>query len=172
MRKAFTLIEVMVATMLLSMLVTILTMIFNQSSIAWSTGVASVTALGDTRESMSVCARESENVIVDDRGNTILGITSVWDLRNAESGTWGTSKSGAMRTLKQYSDFEEKFRQEGVGAGDVRDPLNDKTITINGGAAAGRDSFLVGVHSYGPDGKTGGDNSWDDISTMPEEIVK
>ena len=161
----------MVATMLLSMLVTILTMIFNQSSIAWSTGVASVTALGNTREEMSVCARESENVILDDRGNAILGVTSVWDCW--QGGAWTTPESGVMRTLKPYSDFDEKFRRRGIGAGDVKDPLTaDKTISINGGTAAGRESFLVGVHSYGPDGRTGGDNSWDDISTMPEEIVK
>ena len=188
MKKGFTLIEVMVATMLLSMLVTILTMIFNQSSIAWSTGVASVTALGDIREKMSVCARESENVILDDRGNTILGVTSVWDLW--KDGKWQVSqnKSGAARTLKAYADFEPKFREQGLNASDVRDPLLDKVITINGGGAlsqgmgsnhganggggGGYATFLVGVHSYGPDGKTGGDNSWDDISTMPEEIVK
>ena len=180
MRKAFTLLEVMVATMLLSMLVTILTMIFNQSSIAWSTGVASVTALGDIRETMSVCAREADNVVLDDRGNTILGVTSVWELWN--DGKWQTSKnkSGAARTLKAYADFEEKFRAQNLNASDVRDPLLDKVITVNGGGAlsqnpgrgGGYDTFLVGVHSYGPDGKTGGDNSWDDISTMPEEIVK
>lgn len=181
MRKAFTLIEVMVATMLLSMLVTILTMIFNQSSIAWSTGVASVAALGDIRETMSVCAHESENVILDDRGSTILGVTSVWDLW--KDGKWQVSqnKSGAARTLKAYADFEQKFREKGLNASDVRDPLMDKIVTVNGGGAlsqnqgasgGGYATFLVGVHSYGPDGKTGGDNSWDDISTMPEEIVK
>lgn len=171
--QGFTLIEIMVATMLLSMLVTILTMIFNQSSIAWSTGVASVTALGNTREEISVYARESENVILDDRGSTVLGVRSVWDFRN--DGQWvqpNERSDNAWRTLRSYSNFDEKFRQQSIGASDIRDPLVDKTIYIGGGTAAGRNSFLVGVHSYGPDGKTGGDNSWDDISTMPEEIVK
>ena len=50
MRRAFTMIELLVATMLLAMLVTILTMMFNQSSIAWTTGLASVTGLGNARE--------------------------------------------------------------------------------------------------------------------------
>ena len=173
MKRAFTLIEIMVATMLLAMLVTILTMIFNQSSIAWSTGVASVTALGNTREEMSVCARESDNVIVADNGSSLLGIGSVWDLWDEKSRLWkATPDSGAMRTLRRYQDLEERFRKQNIGVGDVVDPLRDKTITINGANAVGRDSYLVGVHSYGPDGKTGGDNSWDDISTMPEEIVK
>ena len=47
-----------------------------------------------------------------------------------------------------------------------------KSAGLSGAIAGGAETFLVGVHSYGPDGKTGGDNSWDDISTMPEEIVK
>ena len=173
MRKAFTLIEIMVATMLLAMLVTILTMIFNQSSIAWSTGVASVTALGNTRQQMSVCASESQNIILDDRGNSVLGVASVWDSWDANGRIWKAAPdSGAMRTLLRYQDMDEKFRAQNISASDIRDPLMDKSISISGGTAAGRESFLVGVHSYGPDGKTGGDNSWDDISTMPEEIVK
>ena len=174
MKKGFTLIEIMVATMLLAMLVTILTMIFNQSSIAWSTGVASVTALGDTRQKMSVLAQMSGNVILDDRGISMLGVSSVWDSWDANGRIWKSAPdSGAMRTLLLYRDLDEKFRAQNVAASDIRDdPAMDKTISISGGTAAGRDTFLVGVHSYGPDGKTGGDNSWDDISTMPEEIVK
>ena len=45
MKKAFTVLELLVATMLLAMLVTILTMIFNQSSVAWTIGIASLTGL-------------------------------------------------------------------------------------------------------------------------------
>ena len=41
-RNGFTLVEVLVASLLLGMLVVILTMVFNQSSIAWRTGKASV----------------------------------------------------------------------------------------------------------------------------------
>ena len=157
-RQAFTLIEIMVATMLLAMLVTILTMIFNQSSIAWTTGVASVTALSDTREEMSVRAIEAEDAILSDDGNTVLRVASVW----ADNGS-GLRAEG--RTLR--NDFERNIPQS-----NLRDPMNDNTITISGGNVAQHESYLVGVHSYGPDGKTGGDNSWDDISTMPEEIVK
>ena len=177
MKRAFTLIEIMVATMLLAMLVTILTMIFNQSSIAWSTGVASVTALGDTRQQMSVCARESENVILSDAGDRVLGVTSVWDFWDGNN--WTKPQSGqavmkreAFRTLKGEDAFEQFFRNQNVASGDVKDPLVDKIVDITGGGSAKRDSYLVGVHSYGPDGKTGADNSWDDISTMPEEIVQ
>ena len=79
MRRAFTMIELLVATMLLAMLVTILTMMFNQSSIAWTTGLASVTGLGDAREQISIYARNADNVILDDSGEQLLRIVSVWD---------------------------------------------------------------------------------------------
>ena len=54
MKKGFTILELLVASLLLGMLVTILTMIFNQSSIAWRTGTAVVEDLGDVRESARV----------------------------------------------------------------------------------------------------------------------
>ena len=41
-RNGFTLLEVLVASVLMGMLVTILTVIFNQSAIAWRTGKAGV----------------------------------------------------------------------------------------------------------------------------------
>ena len=181
MRKAFTLIEIMVATILLAMLVTILTMIFNQSSIAWSTGVASVTALGNARTEMSVYAQKSENVIRGDDSNRLL-VRSVWDSWNGTSRQWEApaDNSASLRPLQTWDKFKnetadvisEKFFEVG-GLEDVTVGEYFNTgFTINGGAALERDSYLVGVHSYGPDGKTGGDYSWDDISTMPEEIVK
>ena len=47
MRKGFTILELLVASLLLGMLVTIMTQIFSQSSIAWSTGTAGVVELDD-----------------------------------------------------------------------------------------------------------------------------
>ncbi len=52
-RDGFTLIEVLVASLLLSMLVVILTMVFNQSSIAWRTGKASVSQMDEMRRELS-----------------------------------------------------------------------------------------------------------------------
>ena len=49
MKKGFTLLELMVASLLLSMLVTVLTMVFNSSSIAWRTGTAGVAELKNVR---------------------------------------------------------------------------------------------------------------------------
>ena len=165
MRRGFTLIEVLVATVLLGMLVTILTMIFNQSSIAWSTGVASVTSLGDMREDMAVYAAEAENALLSGDGSTVLRVTPVWDA-NGDG-----LKKDEGRTLSLT------FEKPTPGKEALADPTtynsgNKNEIQLNGENANGKASFLVGVHSYGPDGMTGGDHSWDDISTMPEEVVK
>ena len=161
MKRAFTLVEIMVATMLLAMLVTILTMIFNQSSIAWTTGVASVTALGEAREDMSLYSMDAENALLGDDGSQVLKVASVWD-----EGGEGLRKTG--RTLKTA------FEKLNASASNFQDPadVQQNTFPLNGQNAKQHESFLVGVMSYGPDGKTGGDYSWDDISTMPEEVVR
>lgn len=159
MRRAFTLIEVMVATMLLAMVVTALTMIINQSSIAWSAGLAAINGLGIAREDIAIYDNEAEAALSDDAGNQVLRLTSVFD----ES---GQLRRGTGRTL------QTTFERLSVTPSDLRDPLREKTFAITGSNAAGRDSWIVGVVSYGPDGQTGGDYSWDDISTLPEEIVK
>ena len=168
MRRAFTMIELLVATMLLAMLVTILTMMFNQSSIAWTTGLASVTGLGDAREQISIYARNADNVILDDSGEQLLRIVS------GNGGLKQTGENGGtVRTVMKLDDAEDMNRAtDKIREEQLRDPLEDKEFMIGGANAAGRDSFIVGVTSYGPDGKTGGDYSWDDISTMPEVIVK
>ena len=160
-RRGFTLIEIMVATLLLVILVTILTMIFNQSSIAWSVGIASVTGLDRAREDISVYARESENAILSDDGNKVLQLTSLFDDANG-----GIRKNGDGRTLSMTM---EKLN---AAPSDMSDPIASRTYAVTGSGTAGHETFIVGVVSYGPYGKTGGDYSWDDISTMPEEIVK
>ena len=57
MKKGFTIIELLVASLLLGLLVTILTMVFNQSSIAWRIGTAGVSdldALGDAAPALDL----------------------------------------------------------------------------------------------------------------------
>lgn len=158
MKRGFTLLELLVASALLAMLVTILTMIFNQSSIAWTVGTASITGLGEVRRDMAIAADEAENY-VGNEGGTPMRIVSVWN----ENGN-GLRPEG--RTLSsQFTKLSSADLKTG-------DPIQDKPIAIGGATAVGRATWIVGVTSYGPDGQTGGDNTWDDITTMPEEIVQ
>ena len=77
MKKGFTIIELLVASLLLGMLVTILTMIFNQSSIAWRVGLAGTADLSGIRENMAEIREEADNAFA--WGGQVRRIVSPWD---------------------------------------------------------------------------------------------
>ena len=159
-RRGFTLIELMVASLLMAMLVTILTMIFNQSSIAWTTGVASVRGLGDSREKMALIGLVSENLLESLGARSGLPVVTLWDPDGKAQ--LRTDTSGRGVDLNGFAKVS--------GAPQLEDPMpGDAFVTVNGAGGNSRDAYIVGVTSYGPDGKTGGDYSWDDITTMPED---
>lgn len=155
MRKGFTLLEVMVASMLLAMLVTILTMIFNQSSVAWSTGVASVQGLGNVRTKMAIVGLKADNMLDPLQGRQVI---SVW---NPNGGNEPFNTEGRTVDRKGMEYVSGTLPQ-------MLDPAeSDNKLPVGGGSASGRDSWIVGVTSDGPDRVQ---NTWDDISTLPEEL--
>ena len=154
MRRAFTILELLVATMLLAMLVTIMTMIFNQSSVAWTIGVASLTGMDELRKEDAICTAEADDALLADDGGSLVRVVSVWN----EDGS-GLRQDG--RTITR--DITK------LSASDMQDTLPDKNFPLGSGSAQNRTSYLVGVTSWGPDGEQG---TWDDITTMPEEVVK
>ena len=154
MRRAFTLIELMVASLLMAMLMTILTMIFNQSSIAWTTGTASVVSLGNVRRDISENAMMADNTLETEGPLAGLQVVSVWDPE--------PSGSSVLRTDTQGRAVD----RQGITGKEMRDPLSDETIRLGGGNSAGKDTFIVGVTSNGPDGEP---ETWDDITTYPED---
>ena len=62
-KSGFTLLEILVASILMAMFITILTMVFNSSSIAWSTGKASVKEMNVLRRGMSLATIEADNAV-------------------------------------------------------------------------------------------------------------
>ena len=154
--RGFTLLEVMVASLLLAMLVTILTMIFNQSSIAWTTGTASVAGLGDVRRDMAVVGQQADNLLEAEGARPGLQVVTIWD-----------QNGNGIRTDTQGRSVD----RNGLIGKDkaMRDPYQSETIAVGSASTAGKDSYIVGVTSWGPDRQTGGDHTWDDITTMPEE---
>ena len=64
MRRGFTILELLVAALLLGMLVTVLTMVFNQSSIAWRTGVAGLIDMDDVRENIANIRDEADSIYI------------------------------------------------------------------------------------------------------------
>ena len=161
-KAAFTLLEVLVASVLMGMLVTILTMIFNQSAIAWRTGKAGVADMTETERKLARIHAYADCVVPFTGGNKYC-IVSPWDDAIDDS-----SAQFNARGVRLASDLHKKFetvngnfqnndggngqwRQSGLGSPD-----------LNGGK-----SFIVGVRSAGPD------RQWeteDDISTWPDEV--
>lgn len=147
-KSGFTLIEMIVASLLMGMLVTILTMVFNQSSIAWRTGKATITDLDTTRRDLAQMQYRSEDALPRVKVNntsTAYKVPTLW-----QNGF--TIRSG--RNMETVS---------GVDATKPFEP--DKTISASASSGSAK-TYIVGVFSAGPDGKW---DTNDDISSMPEK---
>ena len=114
--SGFTLLEVLVASMLLGMLITILTMVFNSSSIAWSTGKAGVAAMDKVRNDMAAAGMVADNAVprVDVSDSKAWGIlVSPWDkngkLRKRAIEKMAGWQSGSWNALQ----MDSRIRQSG-----------------------------------------------------------
>jgi len=112
MRKAFTVLELLVASLLLSMLVTILTMIFNQSSIAWTTCLASEGQLSGVRVKLSAIHDVADDVLPG-LGQDDVGAGGSSDNRKLEFRTvslfkdWDGTK-GSFASLRNSASRENE----------------------------------------------------------------
>jgi prepilin-type N-terminal cleavage/methylation domain-containing protein len=159
MKKGFTLIEVLVASVLLGMLVTILTMVFNQSSIAWRTGRAGTAELDRTRKILAVTARQADNLLPlpnigspGSVGSEVGEVLSPWDLNNA-------LRKRAFRKMGSTVLNKQDANDPTVGAW-------QNAMTSAQSTTDSAKSYVVIVVSWGPDREP---NTEDDISSMPEE---
>lgn len=153
MKKGFTILELLVASLLLGMLVTILTMIFNQSSIAWRTGVASVADLDDVRENIATVREEADNLYVW-RNNALL-LESLWD----ESGNL------RQRAISENSSEIESVLKSISGTTTQRNLPNAQVGSARAGG--GQKTYIVNIKSAGPDREF---ETWDDIWSYPDDF--
>ena len=168
MKKGFTLIEVLVASMLMGMLVAVLTMAFNQSAVAWRTGKAGVSRLTEARQQMmwyhATAARALPHLqrVGYNKGTGRWEcdtgarfekylIQNAWDDKTGDLNVRGLAAPETIRgvSLIEFEYPDSKWRQSGAG-----------------GAADSVDAVTVGVMSAGPNRKWGDD---DDISSWPEK---
>lgn len=153
MKKGFTLLELLIASLLLSMLVTILTQLFSQSSIAWRTGEAGVAELDQMRADISAIQRDAENAIpLNGETRRLCG---VWDRE-----TGRLSKRGYQESTKwEFPQFSSV---------DAKDPSTWKKFKVSNQGSGGQKAknYVVGVTSAGPDGDF---DTWDDITSWPTD---
>ena len=158
MRRGFTLIEILVASILLAMLVTILTMVFNQSSIAWRTGTAGVAKLQDARRQLGA--------FHDCRDDALPGLMQ----KNAH----GSKRKIQYRTTSLFQRNSNKLKNDRAFENIVWEPAppvvtaeeQGEKKNVKGGERNGS-TYTVGVRSAGPNGKFGDE---DDITTWPAEL--
>ena len=164
MKSGFTIIELLVASLLLGMLVTILTMVFNQSSIAWRIGVAGVTDMDDIRDNIAELREEADNAIL--HGNEIYRLTGLWkkdgtlrdracDAPDSQVSNEDNGKQRALllRARSNYTQLEEG--------------RNTPVLVGQSGGTGGAKTYIVNVKSAGPDRDFG---TWDDIWSWPDDF--
>jgi len=162
-RGGFTLIEVLVASLLLGMLVSILTMVFNQSAIAWRTGKAGVSQLSQLRRQLSFAQQQSENVLprVDESSASTMGLVlSPWnekgEIRRRSVGRY--DRAGNFKH-PEFQTYESSGTRMVMPWGEVSG--------LTGIRSGSEKTYIVGVLSFGPDGKRDTD---DDITSWPENV--
>ena len=162
MRRGFTILELLVASLLLGMLVTILTMIFNQSSIAWRTGIAGVADLDDVRKNMSMLREEADNVYVwEGKPYRLLG---PWDQED-ELRTRAIDVGDGDHTSSEIVQF---LRKRGNFSKDMK-PSDIRIISVGSSAgSASIDTYTVNVISAGPDRKF--ETTYDNIMSFPDDF--
>lgn len=169
-KSGFTLLEMLVASLLLGMLVTILTMVFNSSSIAWRTGKSGVAQLSMVRRQLSLVQYRADNLLprVDPSSESRIGyVVTPWCAEKKNGGaflrTRAVQDASSVQcgfTRPDFSSLKSAKSSPGVNPWL---PITDLGSVKLGSAQ----SYTVGVLSFGPDGKR---NTADDISTWPDKV--
>ncbi|MBP5285089.1 MAG: prepilin-type N-terminal cleavage/methylation domain-containing protein [Kiritimatiellae bacterium] len=161
MRRGFTILELLVASLLLGMMVTILTMVFNQSSIAWRTGVAGVSDLDDVRQHIARGCEEADNIYV--WNGKVHRHLSLWNA-NGDLRRRAIDDSGDEQKEQTY------LETAGGGIASTEPRLRDTASLVSVGSGSnGRSikTYVVNVMSAGPDREF---DTWDDIWSYPDDF--
>lgn len=161
-KQGFTLLEMLVASLLLGMLVMILTMLFNQSSISWRIGTHGVYELDAARRQLANNYTYAENILPY-LAYWNSGATSVDGMYRTIS-PWGQVSGGGKASLNGRSVMKTSLYQ--YSQSQVRN-LDRQNVTLAQGQRSNNGKmYVVGVTSAGPDRQFG---TQDDITTWPKK---
>ncbi|MBO5905219.1 MAG: prepilin-type N-terminal cleavage/methylation domain-containing protein [Kiritimatiellae bacterium] len=156
MKRGFTILELLVASLLLGLLVSVLTMLFNQSSISWRTGVSSVEDLNKVRRNIASLRDDADNAYIWGNNTHFL------------LGLWNDEEGGELRKRAWDVGDEDGAKS----ASQIPDNINENdlmTVPVGDADAAEAKfrSYVINVKSAGPN-KVFGD--YDDIWSYPDDI--
>lgn len=168
MKRGFTILELLVASLLLGMLVTVLTMIFNQSSIAWRTGVAGLLDMDEVRDNIAAVRDEADSLYP--WNNELHRTVSIWNekagggrpqLKKRAIDAPDNSDVGEQEKV-QILKSESELKKDEPDIQRAFGPVNVK----NSESQAGR-NWIVNVKSCGPNRIL---NDYDDIWSNPDDF--
>lgn len=163
MKRAFTIIELLVASMLLGMLVTILTMIFNQSSISWRLGVAGVSDMDTVRENVAELREEADNAFAF--GDQIYRSVGLWD-ENGNLRDRACDATGSEVASEGSGKFRANILRANLAASNLR-PSDLRAINVGtASSSSSAKSYTVNVMSGGPKNDV---NDWQAIWSFPDD---
>ena len=168
MRRGFTILELLVASLLLGMLVTILTMIFNQSSIAWRTGAAGLMDMDEVRDNVAAVRDEADSIYI--WNNELHRTLSIWD--ESGSGQRPLLRRRAVdssdnddvqdKEKVQYLRGVGKLKKDDAKVEDAFGPVDVKRSESQSGR-----NWIVNIKSCGPNRVP---NDYDDIWSNPDDF--
>ena len=160
MRRGFTIIELLVASLLLGLLVTILTMIFNQSSIAWRTGIAGTVDMDKVRENIAEVREEADNAFVHE--GQLYRITGLWD-RNGKLRDRACDAPGSVDETDSHAQY---LRNKMSSLSNLK-PENFTSFSVGNGNATAAKTYTVNVMSGGPNDDI---MDWEAIWSFPDDF--
>ena len=148
-RRGFTLLEMLAASVLLGLLVTLLLSLFNQGEIAWTVGETTAVETGRQERSLVRAARDgADAVFVKGPTPTAVRLLSAW------------GANGDVRTSRPFVRVEADLPEAGRAVRSI-------ALEAAGGRSAERVEVIV--TSAGPDGQWGTE---DDLTTAPLEEIE
>jgi prepilin-type N-terminal cleavage/methylation domain-containing protein len=162
MKKGFTIIELLVASLLLGMLMSILTMIFNQSSISWRIAQTSVMGMDTVRDNMAEIREEADNAFL--YGGQLYRITSLWN-KNGELRDRACDAPGSEVMNEDGGKYRANILRQKLNANNTRPDDFDLISVGNAKKAGSIKSYTVNVMSAGPNREFG---DYDDIWSNPD----
>ena len=162
MKRGFTILELLVASLLLGMLMTILTMLFNQSSISWRTGVAGVADLDEVRDNIAEVRDEADTASI--WTNNVHRIVGLWDDETGQlrDRAWDVGTEEDNDTCALFLQGRASYLNDRSKPGDF------KVIAVGSGSSGNAlKTYTINVKSAGPDKEF---NTYDDIWSFPDEI--
>ena len=156
MKKGFTILELLIASLILGILVTTTTAVFNQCAIAWRIGISGANELDDVRDNVAELREEADNVYIWE--GTLYKLLTIWQ-ESGELRTRAISVEGNFATWEGPNFFKEIGVKKSVSQMGL--------VPVGAGSSVRSHNYSINVKSAGPDLEFG---TWDDIWSFPDDF--